>query len=501
MTGVAVLALSHLALIPVNALYGVQICPVLGRLGFSFGCKYTSIFVAYIVLTDFIFAALMARMIRKKNLRFLPHLGFVGHWISFFTGMILLGHYLTSLDVPALTLDRMNRAYTYAGILLTILQVQVLDWIVSGILREQGASITEIGAKEGGKSGLTVRWVVAAAFRALPFVGVLAVIAIFMNAKFTEVAGMDEVTQESISSITSESVKVIGMLLLWLAFIQVFSFLKERQLVRAVSKHLNALGRLDSNYFSSSAASGFWEDIFRGLNRTTEILGQRARLVKGFATYVTNTVAENILKGELKAEGKLQKMTILVTDLRNFTQMSNKMRPEDVVKVLNIYFTDMLEVITQFGATVDKFIGDGILAYIEPAAGDSEETCNEKGVRVSLAMHERLRITNRTLTELGLPNLRLGVGVHCGEVVIGSIGAPEKMQYTVIGDTVNVTARLESLCKHFSMGVIVSEGVYKTLDPELSKNFKVLEPQDVKGVAGKVQVYGFLSAGAADSAA
>src|SRR5277367_4727693 len=113
MTGVIVMALSHLALIPINAIYGVQICPVLGGLGFSFGCKYTSIFVAYIVLTDLIFVSVAARLLRKRNLRFLPHLGFVGHWISFFTGMLFLGHYLTSLDVPGLTLERMNRAYTY----------------------------------------------------------------------------------------------------------------------------------------------------------------------------------------------------------------------------------------------------------------------------------------------------------------------------------------------------------------------------------------------------
>jgi adenylate cyclase len=109
-------------------------------------------------------------------------------------------------------------------------------------------------------------------------------------------------------------------------------------------------------------------------------------------------------------------------------------------------------------------------------------------------MHEKLaRETNPRLEREGLPPLKLGVGVHSGELVLGNIGAAAKMQYTIIGDTVNIASRLESFCKGLGVGVVVSREVFESLPPELQRDFRDLGEQEVRGIQKKLRLYGALS--------
>ena len=187
--------------------------------------------------------------------------------------------------------------------------------------------------------------------------------------------------------------------------------------------------------------------------------------------------------------GELRRLVILSSDLRDFTRMSNTLTPQQVVQTLNIYFGDMIEVLNSHSIHVDKFMGDGILAFVDPNSGD-EATCAELGARAALEMQERLNLTNDKLRVLGLPNLRLGVALHAGEVVLGSIGAKSKLQYTIIGDSVNLASRLESFCKILGVGIVISAAFRDLLTMETQNLFRELGWHEVRGISGPVRLYG-----------
>lgn len=150
----------------------------------------------------------------------------------------------------------------------------------------------------------------------------------------------------------------------------------------------------------------------------------------------------------------------------------------------------MIEELSKEGVTVDKFIGDGLLAYVDTdgLATTASEEC-ARATRAALGMNRRLVQVNEQLGELGLPRLRVGIGIARGVVVLGNIGSHERMQYTVIGDTVNLAARLESLCKEFGSTLIISQPVWSVLPPALQTHFRPKGEYAVKGRAEKVAVY------------
>jgi len=160
----------------------------------------------------------------------------------------------------------------------------------------------------------------------------------------------------------------------------------------------------------------------------------------------------------------------------------------------------MIDVLIAHGMVLDKFMGDGILAYVDPDRPEGE-AAEIAAVRAARAMHERIAETNRKLAAHALPALKLGVAVHSGAVILGSIGAPQKMQHTIIGDPVNVTARLEGLCKEFSSGIIVSDRVHGALGSELALGFKDLGPRPIRGLATELRIFAAVAAPAGATAA
>jgi class 3 adenylate cyclase len=249
--------------------------------------------------------------------------------------------------------------------------------------------------------------------------------------------------------------------------------------------------------FASLKKNGFSQERIRILSRMytqaailihnalifSEIKQLEEKTRRIFEMYVPPEVIKNFLGSgdEALLSGEKRKVAILFSDIRSFTSLSEKMPPEKVVSMLNSYFSRMVAGITASRGTIDKFIGDAILAIF----GAPKQTPNNSyyAVLAALEMHTRLAELNHDNERIGIPELHIGIGIHFGDAIVGNIGSAEKMDYTVIGDSVNLASRLEGLTKYYGVGIIVSEDVARAID-DYADSILVLEI-DVVRVKGK----------------
>jgi len=176
---------------------------------------------------------------------------------------------------------------------------------------------------------------------------------------------------------------------------------------------------------------------------------------KVFGRYLTDEVVESLLEtpGGLELGGRKQKVTILMSDLRGFSAMSERSGPEQVIAFLNNYLGAMADVVASYQGTIDEFIGDAVLAIF--GAPVQREDDAQRAVACALAMQRAMAGLNAHNRDRHLPILEMGIGVHTGEVIVGNIGSEKRAKYGVVGQTVNLTGRIES----FTVGgqVLVSE--------------------------------------------
>ena len=186
--------------------------------------------------------------------------------------------------------------------------------------------------------------------------------------------------------------------------------------------------------------------------------GRDKRLIKKmFSRYVSKDVFDQLVANPSRAAlgGARRHMTVLFSDIRGFTTMSEKGTPEDVVAQLNQLFTRMVAVVFEHRGTVDKFVGDMIMALYGAPLDDEDHA--DHAVTTALAMIRTLHEMNREWQRAGKPTLDIGIGINTGDMVAGNIGSDTIMSYTVIGDAVNLGARLESLNKDYGTRIIISE--------------------------------------------
>lgn len=212
------------------------------------------------------------------------------------------------------------------------------------------------------------------------------------------------------------------------------------------------------------------------------------RVMKLFQKYVPEHVVADALSREdddsiLKGESRI--VSVLMSDIRNFTALSSGMDPKDVVSFLNDYFSLMTECVRRHNGTVNKFIGDGLLAIF--GAPVSYLGNQDNAVLCALEMMESLGRFNAKYADKFGDELRIGIGINTGEVVVGNIGSEDRVEYTVIGDTVNVASRIESLTKGHDDAIFISKSTYDMVkDIVDTKNCGFFE---VKGKEEKIAVY------------
>ncbi len=192
-------------------------------------------------------------------------------------------------------------------------------------------------------------------------------------------------------------------------------------------------------------------------------LEERDFIKDAFSRYVTRQVSDVVLQGGLELGGELLTATILMADIRDFTALSERMPPRQVVRVLNRYFTEMVEECMEHGGMIDKFIGDAIMVVFGAPVRQTPEQSALSAARAALGMRRRLERLNIAFAADDLPALRIGIGVHTGEAIAGNIGAPQRLDYTLIGDVVNTAARIESACKELGCDLLVSDATRQLL--------------------------------------
>ena len=227
------------------------------------------------------------------------------------------------------------------------------------------------------------------------------------------------------------------------------------------------------------------EKNIQGLVIAIEDISDVNKVKNTFKRYVSKQVVDEILDNDAKLNlgGEEREATILFTDIRGFTSMSEKMDPKTVVSTLNEYFSEMIDIVFKHNGTLDKIIGDELMIVYGAPLSSKDDTL--RAVKTAIEMQLRIKEMNKKRKKKNEAEILVGAGINRGNVVSGNIGSRDMMDYTVIGDTVNLGSRL---CSAASPGeILVSKSVYNGLKNDFS--FNKLDPIRVKGKAEKVNIY------------
>jgi adenylate cyclase len=231
--------------------------------------------------------------------------------------------------------------------------------------------------------------------------------------------------------------------------------------------------------FSGLAAIGIKNSSY------AEQLQREALVRSNFERYFAPNVAAEIAQHEqaIRPGGDKRPITILFSDIRGFTAMAEALGPDAIAQLLTDYFTEMVDIIFEYGGTLDKFIGDAIMAlWGAPIAHAGDP---DRAIEAAIAMQRTLATLNEKWRASGRPELGVGIGINHGEVFAGNIGSHRRLEYTVIGDAVNVAARL---CAEAGRGeILVSDGLKRAACARA--DFELLPAKAFKGKAHSIPVY------------
>ncbi len=256
--------------------------------------------------------------------------------------------------------------------------------------------------------------------------------------------------------------------------------------INELKKNMQAVEKGDLRHKAYIISNDEIGALAHGYNKMLKGLHEREQIKNLFGQYLTKEVSEEILKGRVNLGGDLYNASIMFADIRGFTSMSETMKPEEVVEFLNEYLNIMIEVILKHNGIIDKFLGDGILATFGIPLKTKKHAL--QALKAANEMNSELDKLNKQRKEKGKKAIKIGIGIHSGNVIAGNLGNEKKLEYTVIGDTVNLASRIESLTKKFKCKILLSEETYKIL--EKNKQLKTASKFSKFTIERKVKIRG-----------
>ena len=224
---------------------------------------------------------------------------------------------------------------------------------------------------------------------------------------------------------------------------------------------------------------------FSGIVIALDDLSKINKVKSTFKKYVSKNIVDKLLENEdsLNLGGTESEITILFSDIRGFTSMSEKLSPTEIVKLLNKYFKSMIDVVFKYNGTLDKIVGDELMVlYGVPLKGEDD---TDNAVKTAIKMFQALDKFNEKIVKEGYKPFKIGIGINKGKAVSGNIGSEQQMNYTVIGDTINLGARL---CSHAKSGeILISSSVKGVISNDYP--FKKIPSIEVKGKSKPIDVW------------
>ncbi len=294
--------------------------------------------------------------------------------------------------------------------------------------------------------------------------------------------------REAAVSLQELEVALAGQAVLFIGVGLWVTFLVSSNLTRPLLQIIKVLrkvreGRFDAKVrVTSNDEIGYTGDV---INEMSEGLRERDFIKDTFGKYVTQEIRDEILAGKVSLDGELKEVTVLFADLRNFTPMVEKTPPKEVVRIINSYFKEMDEAIKQYHGLVLHYIGDEIMAVF--GAPLFRENHPALAVQAAREMQHRLHSVNLALEQAGYPRLSHGIGIDTGQVLAANIGSPDRLSYTLVGDTVNVASRLQELNKEFNTEIILSGDTRARVNGDFP--LKELPATRVKGKSESIQIF------------
>jgi len=269
------------------------------------------------------------------------------------------------------------------------------------------------------------------------------------------------------------------------------TFLNSKTFLSPIASMQSALTEFSEGKFAtriivhSDDALGVLE---AAVNQMGEELEEKEIIKTIFGHYVSPAVRDLILGGKVNTDGDRIEAVILFTDIRSFTALSENHAPERIVKLLNIHFTRIVDIVSRNDGFVDKFIGDAVMAVFDEELTRGHHRLS--ALRAAAGILKELEDTNTEIAELGFAPIKIGIGMAAGPVIRGNIGSENRREMTVIGDTVNLASRLESATKEFGSPILMTESSFDTACADFKLIKKISEEAlSIRGKSNLVRVF------------
>lgn len=271
-----------------------------------------------------------------------------------------------------------------------------------------------------------------------------------------------------------------------------------RNVTRPVLELVRGAQRIEQGNFEENVETRQKDELGRlaeAFNSMATGLAEKERVRDLLGKVVSREIADELMSKEIELGGEVAEVTLLFTDIRGFTSLSEDKTPQQLLTLLNEYFTALTGVIEENGGVVDKYIGDAVMALFGAPVPHTDSA--SRAVRAAMGMEKALASVNAEYEARGAQPIQIGVGINTDEVVVGNMGTQTRLNYTAIGDGVNLASRVEGLTKHYGVTVIVTESTQQAAS---EFTYQELDLVRVKGKSAPVRIFRPLASGAPDEA-